>query len=252
MKNIFLSVCALMLVANSPCFGAVMEDLAKKLGADSFAKASIPEEPSFHFFSTPNRSWLIGMRQVFLVHAKPERVALVLDSVKEYTGIFSGVKKAEFTEFKSINEYSVFTETQVDFPFVPNDQTELSYHIDRSSGKVLYRYALKKSNSVNQFDGVIFLLATKEGDTIYFEYDSFEPDLGIAKMAGEQKIWVESALGNFQSDWAVKLRAEHGDWPASRVLELSQDKLSGGRRALKKLFDQKTAEDLKAILYLSH
>ncbi len=230
----------------------MMEDLGKRLVVDGFAKASIPEEPSFRFFSTPNRSWLIGMRQVFLVHAKPERVALVLDTVKEYTGIFSGVKKAEFTEYKSINEYSVFTETQVDFPFVPNDQTELSYHIDRSQGKVLYRYTLKKSNSVNQFDGVIFLLATKEGDTLYFEYDSFEPDLGIAKMAGEQKIWVESALGNFQSDWAVKLRAEHADWPASKVLSTSEDKMSAGRRALKKLFEEKNTEDLKTILDLNH
>ena len=71
-------------------------------------------------------------------------------------------------------------------------------------------------------------------------------------MAGEQKIWVESALGNFQSDWAVKLRAEHADWPASKVLSTSEDKMSAGRRALKKLFEEKNTEDLKTILDLNH
>ncbi|PMU07101.1 hypothetical protein C1Y11_29130, partial [Pseudomonas sp. FW305-20] len=82
MKTFVLLLLSIWFSSSSFAESLIVDELSKKISADLFARFVIPDDPSFRFFQTPSQNWLIGLRQVFVVHAKPEKVAAILDDIK--------------------------------------------------------------------------------------------------------------------------------------------------------------------------
>ena len=80
----------------------------------------------------------------------------------------------------------------------------------------MYRYPLEKPNGVLQSDGVI-LLQENDGHTDYLEYDFIDAEWGVIRSFAGIKIWYESIKAIVVSDFAIRNRAEHGDWAFHQV-----------------------------------
>lgn len=218
---------------------AEIDALVAKLRALDLSQRTLPQDTEFHYYKTDSREWLIGFEQIMVIHASVGRVAAAIDDMKAYVGMFTDLVRVEYTMFKNRDDFTVLSETHVGIPFIPNDRTEMNYHVNRSGGKALFRYSLKTGNNMKYYEGFQYLAPLANGDSLFYEYDSFEPELGLAKIVGREKIWREGATSNMQSDWALKFRSEHPDWPADKILDESENKAEEGRERVRKLFEER-------------
>lgn len=174
-------------------------------------------------YETLNNPTYIGVAQRMVVAAPFERVVSVVDDYGKYVGIFEGLKKVNSI---SVDENRVVTawEEEIPFPLVPNEHNQMIHLVSNPhAGLKIYRYGLKESNHLTRNDGFIVLEAGRFGETVYTEFDFFDADWGIAKSFGVDRLWKGCLEGLYQSDFALKLRAEHGNWSAERVLETSNN-----------------------------
>ena len=227
----------LRLIQNWPKNGPPME--LEEISKNDSASVKI------QCFDTPGNDLYIGVGQVMKISASLSRVEAVLDDFHTYSEIFDGLLRAEAKEIDR-NRFLTFLEQSVDIPFVSNEKNEVLYITDFSSSKrKIYRYQLKKSNHLKFNDGVIVIEETQPGQTLYVEYDFWDADWGIAKTFASGKIWKDSIAGLYQSDLAIKLKAEHPDWINKKILEEStkQSKLISFEDKLK---------NKKIFYYLNH
>ena len=171
-------------------------------------------------YETEGNPFYIGAKQQMTVEADLKTVASTVDEFTKYTGIFKGLILAEPVRADG-NLVLTRWEEHIPVPFVPNERNETWYLVAQPSSNLkIYRYSLAKSNHLNKSDGFIMLKA-QGTRTLFTEYDFFDADWGIAKALGVDHAWKESLEGLYQSDMALKLRAEHPDWSSKRVLEES-------------------------------
>ena len=157
-----------------------------------------------------------------LIAAPFERVASVVDDYGSYVGLFDGLNKVETLSLDG-NRATTHWEEVVPLPFVPNEHNQMIHLVSTPrAGFKVYRYGLKKGDRLKSNDGVIVLEATSFGQTLYTEFDFFDADWGLAKSFGVPKLWKECLEGVYQSDYALKLRAEHIDWTSEKVRETSK------------------------------
>jgi hypothetical protein len=207
--------------------------------------ASRPEAIKIQCYETPGRDNYVGAAQLATVEAPIERVEAVLDDFPGYARIFDELKTLEVRE-RDGNRVLTFWEQRVPFPLVPNVKNEIWYLVGKDDkAKKIYRYQLKKSNNLTLDDGMIVLEPAGPGRTRYFEIDFWDVDIGgLAKLVAGGRVWKDSIRGLFQSDLALKLKAEHADWKDERVFE--ESKRAAEQAPVDKLIEGKKKLDLDA------
>lgn len=211
----------------------------KELG--DLAADSLPVQ--IEALQKPDNSLYIGALQHMTVNAPLAAVVKILDDFGDYPKIFDGLIKCE-VRARDSNRLLTFWEQDIPVPFVPNEKNEMIYlvHTPDPTRKI-YRYQLKSSNHLKTNDGMIVLQALGDAKTDYTEYDFWDADWGLAKAFGHDRIWRENLEGIYQSDLAIKLRAEHPDWPYERVMNESREGAKkapiGAKVDSKKLFAPK-------------
>ncbi len=208
--------------------GTVPSDSGKKLKEllQSWRSASGTEAFSLPVevigYETPGNPFYVGAAQRMIIESSFERAQAIVDDFTHYVGIFDGlisVKSVMADGNRVITEW----EESIPIPFVRNERNQMIYLVSSPKpGLRVYRYGLKESNHLLRSDGFIVLERLATGKTLFTEYDFFDADLGIVKSFGPKKFWDESVEGLFQTDFALKLRAEHGDWSKKQVLEESK------------------------------
>lgn len=175
-----------------------------------------PEVESQCFEMLKNPTY-IGVGQRMVVSVPFERMVEVVDDYPAYVGIFEGLVRVAAVEVdgnRTVTEW----EEEIPFPFVPNERNQMIHLVSTPRpGFKVYRYGLKKSNNQTKNDGVIVLEQSGKSKTLYTEYDFFDANWGIAKSFGLDHIWKDSLEDLFQSDLALKLKAENSSWLPARV-----------------------------------
>jgi hypothetical protein len=174
--------------------------------------------------------WKMGLLQVVKVSAPLEALLAVIDNVPGYVGLFNDLKVSEVREKKSADDYEMFSETSIPFPFVPNDQTTTHYLVTRAKNGAEYRYSLVKGNHLKQFEGVAAAIAIDAKHSLYWEFDWMETEYGASRIVPAKKFWTENGISSLQSDWALKLKAENNSMPSTEALAES-DKFAGDQEA---------------------
>lgn len=179
-----------------------------------------PAKVQVRCLETPGKEFFIGIEQAMLVRGELARVERFLEDVDHY--------KDYFTEFDDIHAVSreenlmtVFWEHNVPFPLVPNTKYETYYVIERSRPeRRVYRYKLKEATKdMHTADGIIVIERAGPQLTRYVEYDFWDGEYGIAKTLAPKRIWRDSVEETYLSDAAIKVKAEHPDWPAKQVVK---------------------------------
>lgn len=162
-------------------------------------------------FETQGNDLYIGAEQIMTIHAPLSRVEAVLDDFKGYPALFDGLLKVEVKE-QDGNRFLTYWEQSIPIPLVPNVKNHMFYVIDKPDPrKKIYRYQLKQSNHLKFNDGFILLEEKGPNLTHYVEFDFWDADWGIAKTFGKDRIWRDNIEGLYQSDLAIKLKAESPD-----------------------------------------
>lgn len=193
-------------------------------------KSSAPDKEPRDFpiridcYRDPKSDFAIGIRQQQWIHAPMEKVEAVVDDLPGYAKIVSDLEKVEILE-RDRNKWLTRWEQHVPFPFVPNDKSEIYYlnAKEKSGERKFYRYQLKRGDNLKYNDGVIVIERKSASLTLYTEYDFWDADWGIAKAAGEDKLWQSNVSGTIQSDLAVKIKAENPSWSDEKIMDASNE-----------------------------
>lgn len=175
---------------------------------------------------TEGHPFFIGAVQMMIVKAPMLSLSSFLDHFADYPKYFDGLKKAEVRDSKVENGKAwsrVYFEQSVPVPFVPNDKSEMIYHVDSSNpSRRVYRYQYRTGNNLISDDGIIILDVISTRLTRYVEFDFWDANWGIAKTLGQKKIWSDSLKGLAQSDLSIKIMAENPSMSAEQVLKDSK------------------------------
>jgi hypothetical protein len=170
-----------------------------------------PRSLSLTCLTTPGDEHYVGALQEALIEAPLPAVAAVLDDVPHYRDLFPDTVDVRVVSGNQQGTRFVTAwEQRAPIFFLPNSRFELVYRVDRSDPvRVIYRYALRRSGTLRQSDGLVILEDLGPGRTRFTEYDLFDAAWGPVPIS---RVWSESLRGMFLSDVAVKLKAEHPDW----------------------------------------
>ncbi len=168
----------------------------------------------------------IGIQQQMTIRAPLSRVEAILDDIDHYQDLFSGFETIR-VESKNGNQILTYWEQKVPLFFIPNVKYKMTYLIDKSSlQRKFYRYQLRESSHIKASDGLIVIEegidSSQAPVTRYTEFDFFDANWGLLKIIASQKIWQESVDGVYQSDLAIKLKAENPTWSFNQVARESQ------------------------------
>lgn len=170
---------------------------------------------------------LVGLRQSLSIDAPLGRVSEVLDAFEKY-----GEISPSFDDVHVVirtNKDSVLTSWTRHIPlfFLPNLRYELRYLIDRSHpGRVDYRSTLETSDHLKAAEGLIIVEAVSPASTRLYRLDYIGPPAGVFAAAPTARLWDDTLSDLSFSGFAIKLRAEHSDWPASQVVAEARARLS--------------------------
>jgi hypothetical protein len=118
----------------------------------------------------------------------------------------------------------IFFEQTVPVPFVPNIKYEMLYTISNPAPtKRIYRYQLKEAGTIKSSDGLIILKGNADSTTDYTEFDFFDADWGLAKVAGKNKLWHDSVEGIYLSDLAILFKSEDAKMSDRDARKLAKD-----------------------------
>jgi hypothetical protein len=185
----------------------------------------LPQPVMVRAYRTPGNDFYIGAVQWMKVDAPLDKVETVLDAIDQYQQIFPDYKDIHIAS-RDDNKLLTSWEQRVPFFLAPNVKYTMVYLVDKSSPtRKIYRYKLGESKDLKVDDGVIVIEADGPNSTRYFEYDFFDANWGLAKTLAPGRIWKDSIGGLVVSDYAIKFKAEHPDWPNSKVLKESEDQL---------------------------
>ncbi len=205
--------------------------LAKEMSAPTSILGKLQEDDRFQLqcLETEGNATYIGVKQLLDIHASLSAVDAVIMAINEYHDLFPGYKETKISD-RAGTKLLTYWEQIVPVPFVPNIKYEVVYELEQPSPEQrLYRYHLHKPTQLKASDGFILIRQVNEHLTHYLEYDFFDADWGMAKIAGKSAIWDDSVEGLIHSDLAVKMKAENPTWTADKA-----------RKEAKKLVDSKS------------
>jgi hypothetical protein len=161
--------------------------------------------------ATPGDGKYVGIVQRMEIGAPLAEVEAILADVPHYKDLFPGlVDVREVPGSRDGNRYVTAWEQRVPVFFIPNTRYELTYLVSRvGEGRTVYRYRLARSGDLTNSDGIVVLEAAGPGRTRFTAYDFFNARWGVVP---EGAVWRESLRGSFESDLAIKLKAEHPGW----------------------------------------
>jgi len=198
--------------------------------AKSEVSAKDPNPVQLQCLETPGNPFYIGLRQIMIVDAPLSRVAAVLDDIDHYKEIFPGYDDIHVVS-RDRNRILTTWEQHIPIFFVPNIRYQLSYIVDSSSNRRIYRYQLKDGDHLKSNDGMIVIEAIPSKlpahpQTLYKEYDFIDADWGVLKSIAPEKIWKATVEGIYLSDLGIKLKAENNNWPSEEIISKSQKLLN--------------------------
>ena len=229
----------LLLLAASPAVHSIYEPLPGPDSASTLwvlehlkrwtAPANPPSKDgnplALECLTTPGHPKTIGVRQEMVIAASLQEVAGVADDFAHYADLFPDLVDVHVVHgSEDGNRFVVLWEQHVPIFFIPNVRYEMTYLVDRSPGRVSYRYKLKEKGTVEATDGWVVLEALAPGRTRYTEIDFIEANYGPLSSS---TAWELTLGGIYRSDVALKLKAEQPSWSyeklraeADRQLEL--------------------------------
>ena len=167
--------------------------------------------------NTQSNELYIGMKQEMIVKASVRDVAGILDDFAHYHEMFDDLVKAEIVSYSN-SGFSLLQEQNIPIPFVSNVVFTLNYFVDKAlPDRMGYLYKLKSSNNMNFNDGMIKLARISDNECYFIEYDFVSADWSLLGSIASNKIWESSIEGAVVSNMIIKLKAEHPDWPYSKV-----------------------------------
>ena len=173
-------------------------------------------------YETAGKRFAVGAQQFILINASMAKVELVLDDIGSYKELFGDFKDIHVISNEG-NKYLTFWEEHIPLFFVPNVRYQMTYVIDKSAPSYrIYRYQLSQSKDIHSSDGFIYVRQLTPSKTLYIEYDFVDANWGALESLAPSRIWKESILGLYQSDLAIKMKAEHQDWENEKVREESE------------------------------
>lgn len=157
----------------------------------------------------------VGVAQVLTVDAGLAEVVALIDDFAHYTKLFPDLADVHVVKgSEDGNRFGVFTEQIVPVFFLPNIKFENTYLVERTPGRVSYRYQLKAKGDLKAVDGLMVFEALDDGRTRYTEFDFVEGAWGLVP---RDTVWKETVDGFARSDWSLKLKAEHPGWTYPQV-----------------------------------
>ncbi len=187
-----------------------------------------PNPPPFtvNCWTQPSHRLYIGVEQRLNIKAPIKQVIDTVDNIDEYKNLFLGYKDVRIIS-RDRSRWLTFWEQIVPVIFVPNIKYEMIYATDvPTPQQKIYRYQLKKSDTLTSSDGFILLTYDeKEKQTNYIEYDFINAQWGMAQVLGESRIWRESVEGIVHSDLAIKFKSENPSWTSQKARDAAQKEL---------------------------
>ncbi len=166
---------------------------------------------------TKEQSSYIGVQKRIYIAAPLRRVRAIIDDFAHYPDLYPEVNSVKMT-VQDGNKMEVAWERKAPAFFLPNVRYETIYlSDDRSPNRMIYRYQLKKGNSVNFSDGLIVLEKRGESVTVLTAFDFFDMDWGLLRAVAESSVWKRVLDGSYVADAALKAMAEHPEWNASQI-----------------------------------
>lgn len=173
---------------------------------------------SLKCFAHKSNDSYIGVKQEQVIAAPLVAVSAILDDFAGYTNWIDGVIASKGQDLGSGN-WLVTTEQEIPIPFVSNIHTKMLYFTAKEARRTVYRYQLHESDSMIAYDGLIVLTKIDDRTTSFTEYDFFDAAWGMAKALGWRAIWKDSLRAIFQSDIALKTKAEHPQTAWKTILD---------------------------------
>lgn len=166
----------------------------------------------------------IGVEKQIFIQAPILKVSEVIENFENYPNVFEGVKSVKVVK-RDGNCITTQWERQSPVFFVPNIKYEQVYIIDRSNNqKIIYRYQLKKGNSLLFSDGII-VLDTIANQTRLTAIDFYFANWGILKSIANNRIWKGSLEGSYRGDISLKAHIEHPEWTKDQLIKESESEL---------------------------
>jgi hypothetical protein len=195
--------------------------------------------------ATPSNDRYVGMLQQMTVEAPLVAVEKVLDDVPRYKDLFPGVVDVHVLPGSRVGRrYVTVWEQRVPVFFLPNAIYELANLVDKTNpGLRIYRYKLRRGQSMLASDGMVVLEELGAGRTRFTEYDFFNAQWGPLPASA---VWRESLRGAFVSDMAIKLRAENPDWNVERVAAEAGQRLGAESERMEQCYQRRQQATLSA------
>ena len=167
---------------------------------------------------TPSDDAYVGIVRHTTIQAAIAKVEEVLDDIAHYKDLFpSTVSVRVLPGTRQGNRFATAWEQRVPVFFLPNVTYELSNSVDKTTtGFSVYRYKLRRSDTLVASDGLVVLEAVGSEATRITEYGFF---VARPSPVPASLIWRESLRAAFLSSAAIKLRAENPSWTYARVAE---------------------------------
>ena len=202
--------------------------LANDLAASpsAFGKVADGELIQLDCLETAGNELYVGVKQFMDIQADLNKVDAVLMNIAEFKDLFPGYKETKITD-RDGNKLLTFWEQKIPFFFVPNVKYEMVYQLEQPSPtQRLYRYQLHKAGELKVSDGFILIRQENDHLTHYVEYDFFDAEWGLAKVAGKHKIWEDSVEGLLHSDLAAKAKIENPSWSSEKARKESKKQIN--------------------------
>lgn len=186
-----------------------------------------PSIPSMKCVRTLDQPRYVGVELGLKINAPLKQVQNVLNDIEHYIDLSPG-----FDEIRVLNRQKdrvlTYWEKHVPLFFIPNLKYYLVYFLisqPKDSSWAAYRYQLSESPHLSGADGLVVIEARGPSTTELFRTDFIYPSKGMFGSAPVNKIWDDSLSDMFLANVAIKIKAEHSEWPYSRVTKEAKELL---------------------------
>jgi hypothetical protein len=164
----------------------------------------------------------VGMIQRQRIQAALTMVEEVLDDIDHYKDLFPGtidvrVVPGSLRLVPGTPPAARFDTAWVQRPpifLMPDIHYEMANLVEKTPARAVYRYKLRLGDVLTASDGLIVVEAIDSTTTEFTEYDFFDGHWGLLPT---WLVWRESLKGAFQSDVAIRLKAEQPAWDYLRI-----------------------------------
>jgi hypothetical protein len=164
----------------------------------------------------------VGMIHRQRIEAKLEMVEEVLDDIDHYKDLFPGtidvrVLPGSRRSVPGAPAVARFDTAWVQRPpifLMPDIRYEMAYLVEKAPARAVYRYKLRFGDKLTASDGLVVVEAIDSTTTEFTEYDFFDGHWGPLPT---WLVWRESLKAAFQSDIAIRSKAEQPAWNYLRI-----------------------------------